>query len=99
MALAMGLKMKKWLTNSQFELREESKFFKKSFVRFNIIRKFVKVDRNVYKTANKSALTHTYQILLSSNQAELSSRSFTHFFYRLKLLWGEACQKRFIFYR
>jgi len=26
----MGLKVKKWLTNSQFELREESYFFKKN---------------------------------------------------------------------
>ena len=37
-----------------------------------IIRYFVKVDRNVYITANKSALIHTNQILLSSNRLEVS---------------------------
>ena len=30
-APAIGLKVKKWLTNSQFELREESYFFKKIY--------------------------------------------------------------------
>ena len=35
---------------------------------------FVKVDQNVYKTANKSALIHTNQIqLLSSNRPEAES--------------------------
>ena len=37
-----------------------------------IIRYFVKVDRNVYITANKSARLHTNQIFLSSNRLEVS---------------------------
>ena len=36
-----------------------------------IIRKFVKVVRNVHITANKSSLIHTNQILLSSNRLEV----------------------------
>ena len=37
-----------------------------------IIRLFIKVDRNVYITANKSAPLYTNQILLSSNRLEVS---------------------------
>ena len=39
---------------------------------------FVKIDQNVYKTANKSASIHSCQIPLSSNRLELSSWSFIH---------------------
>ena len=57
----MGLKVKKWLTNSQFELREQWYFFKKKNLSsgLKIIHLFVKVDRNVYKTAKESAMIHT----------------------------------------
>ena len=61
-------------------------FLKKCIERFQIIRLFVKVDQNVYKTAIKSASIHTNQILLSRNRPELSPRSFTHVF---KLIKGE----------
>ena len=83
-ALAIGLKMKKRLTNSQsrVELREEYYFFKKNLSSgLKIIRSFAKVDRNVYKTTNKSASIHTYQILLSKNRHHLSQVFLT----RLKL--------------
>ena len=40
--------------------------------RFKYYSLFVKEDQNVFKTANKSALIRTYQILLSSNRLELS---------------------------
>ena len=43
-----------------------------------IIHQFVKVDRNVYKTSNKSFMIHTNQLLLFSNWPELSPWSFTH---------------------
>ena len=64
-ALAISLKMKKRLTNSQsrFELREEYYFCKKKLSSdLKIIRSFARVDQNVYKTTNKSASIHTYQI-------------------------------------
>ena len=49
-----------------------------------------KVNQDVYKTANKSASTHTNQTLLSSNRLELSPMIFTHAFKKkLKLLGGE----------
>ena len=83
-ALAIGLKMKKRLTNSQsrFELREEYYFFKQNLSSdLKIIRSFARVDRNVYKTTNKSASIHTYQIPLSSNRHDLSRVFLT----RLKL--------------
>ena len=76
--------MKKRLTNSQsrFEFREEYYFLKKNLSRgLKIIRSFAKVDRNVYKTTNKSASIHTYQILLSKNRHDLSQVFLT----RLKL--------------
>ena len=76
--------MKKRLTNSQsrVELREEYYFFKKNLSSgLKIIRSFAKVDRNVYKTTNKSASIHTYQILLSKNRHDLSQVFLT----RLKL--------------
>ena len=72
-ASAMGLKVKKLLTNSQFELRRILIFFKKSIKRFknySLICLFV--DGNVYKTANKSTMIYTNQILLCSNWPELS---------------------------
>ena len=60
----------------------------------------VKVDRNVCKTANKSAIIHTNQILLCSNWPELSPWPIKRFLKRLKLLSGDiACQKRFVFFR
>ena len=62
---------------------------------------FVKVGRNVYKTANKSA-SMTNQILLSILAIKQSYlHDLSHMFLkRLKLLWGEiAGQKRFVFYR
>ena len=62
--------------------------FKKSIEWFNIIRLFVKVDRTVYKTANKGAMIQTNQILFASNRAELSSRSFTHVFKKIKTTMG-----------
>ena len=43
-----------------------------------IIHQFVKVDRNVYKSSNKSFMIHTNQLLLFSNWPELSPWSFTH---------------------
>ena len=48
------------------------------------------MDRNVYKTANKSTSIHTNQILLSSSRLELSPWSFTRFlkdlnYYEVKL--------------
>ena len=47
-------------------------FLQKSIVRFKIIRKFVEVERNFYKTFNKSASINTNQVLLSCNRLELS---------------------------
>ena len=42
-------------------------FFKNLSSSLKIIRQFDKEDKNVYKTANKSASIHTNQTLLSSN--------------------------------
>ena len=78
--------MKKRLTNSQsrFEFGEEYYFLKKKLSSgLKIIRSFAKVDRNVYKTTNKSASIHIYQILLSSNRHGLSNSQV--FLTRLKL--------------
>ena len=63
--------------------------FKKSIERFKIIRWFVKVDRNVYKTANKSFSIHTNQILLSILAIKHSYlHDLSHMFLnRLKLLY------------
>ena len=61
--------------------------FKKSIERFKIIRWFVKVDRNVYKTANKSVSIYTNEILLSIlaiKQGYVSPRSFTHVVKKIK---------------
>ena len=49
-----------------------------------IIRLFIKVDRNVYITANKSAPLYTNQILLSSNRLEVSPWSFRHVFKKIE---------------
>ena len=85
--------MKKWLTSTQLELREEYKFFlKKSIKQY-----FIKVDRIVYKTANKSSSIDTKEFLLSSNRPELSPWSFTHVFKTFKLLWGEIAWKELRF--
>ena len=70
--------------------------FKKSIERFKIIRWFVKVDRNVYKTANKSVSIHTNPSFDSSNQAEaeLSPRSFTHVFKKTKTIIRWNCRTK-----
>ena len=63
---------------------ENLKFFKSLLSGIKIICLFVKVDQNVYKTANKSASLQTNQMLLSSNQLELSPRSFTNLFKKVE---------------
>ena len=63
---------------------ENLKFFKSLLSGIKIICLFVKVDQNVYKTANKSASLQTNQMLLSSNQLELSPRSFTYLFKKIE---------------
>ena len=45
--------------------REKSYILWKILSGLKIIRHFVKVDWNYYKTANKSISIHTYQIVLS----------------------------------
>ena len=50
---------------------ENLKFLKHLLSGIKIICLFVKVDQNVYKTADKSASLQTNQMLLSSNQLEL----------------------------
>ena len=51
---------------------------------FQKLIKPVKVDQNVYKTADKNASIHTNQALLSSNRLELSPWSFTHGFKKIE---------------
>ena len=63
---------------------ENLKFFKSLLSGIKIICLFVKVDQNVYKTANKSASLQTNQMLLSSNQLELSPWSFTYLFKKVE---------------
>ena len=63
---------------------ENLKFFKSLLSGIKIICLFVKVDQNVYKTANKSASLQTNQMLFSSNQLELSPRSFTYLFKKVE---------------
>ena len=63
---------------------ENLKFFKSLLSGIKIICLFVKVDQNVYKTANKSASLQNNQMLLSSNQLELSPRSFTYLFKKVE---------------
>ena len=87
----MGLKVKKWLTNSQFQLQEESYFLKKNLLSGL---KIIQVDWNVYKTANKSAMIHTYQILLCSNWPELSPWSFTHVFKKIETTMRWNCTSK-----
>ena len=67
-------------------------FLKKSIVRFKIIRKFVEVERNFYKTFNKSASINTNQVLLSCNRLELSPWSYTHVFKKIAttLRWNST---------
>ena len=59
-----------------------------------IIRYFVKVDRNAYITANKSALIHTNQILLSSNRLEVSPWSFTNVFKKTETTMRWNCMSK-----
>ena len=67
-------------------------FLNKSIVRFKIIRKFVEVERNFYKTFNKSASINTNQVLLSCNRLELSPWSSTHVFKKIAttLRWNST---------
>ena len=51
---------------------ENLKLLKSLLSGIKIICLFVKVDQNVYKTANKNASLQTNQMLLSSNRLELS---------------------------
>ena len=75
-------------------------FFKKNLSSgLNIIRLFVKVDQNVYKTDNKSASIHMKSFFLTIGWSYLHDLSH-RFLKRLKLLWGEmAFQSRLVFYR
>ena len=59
-----------------------------------IIRKFVKVVRNVHITANKSSLIHTNQILLSSNRLEVFPWSFTHIFKKIETTMRWNCMSK-----
>jgi len=63
-----------------------------------IIRSFVKVNRNVSKTANKSASIHSNQILLSSllssNRLELSPWSFPHVFNKIETTMRWDCMSK-----
>ena len=76
--------MKKWLILS-LNYEKNLNSFKKSIVRFKIIRYFFKVDRNVYKTAHKSASIHRIKSFLPIGQSYLHDRSHT-FLSRFKLL-------------
>ena len=71
---------------------ENLKFLKRLLSGIKIICLFVKVDQNVYKTANKSASLQTNQMLLSILAISLSYlHDLSHtFLKRLKLLWGKA---------
>ena len=59
-------------------------FLNKSSSGSKSFRWFLKVDQNIYKTANKSASIHINQTLLSSNRLKLSPWSFTHVFKRIE---------------
>ena len=59
-----------------------------------IIRRFLKVDQNVYITANKSAPIRTNQILLSSNRLEVSPWSFTHVFKKIETTMRWNCMSK-----
>ena len=63
---------------------ENLKFLKHLLSGIKIICSFVKVDQNVYKTANKSASLQTNQMLLSSNQLELCPWSYTYLFKKVE---------------
>ena len=69
-------------------------FLKNLSCGLKIIRKFVEVDRNFYKTFNKSLSIHTNQILLSCNRLELSPRSFTHVFKKIETTMRWNCMSK-----
>ena len=71
------------------------KFLKQSIERFkNYSLIFVKVDQNVYKTANKSASIHTNKTLRYSNRLELSPWSFTHIFKKIETTLRWNCMSK-----
>ena len=67
-----------------------SSFIKNLSCGLKIICLVVKVDQNVYKTANKSASIHTNEIILSNNRLKLSPWSFTQVFKKIEttLRWN-----------
>ena len=71
---------------------ENLNFFKKIYL--ETICLFVRVDRNVNKTAEKSASIHTNQIFLSSNRLELSPWSFRHIFQNIETTMRWNCTSK-----
>ena len=69
-------------------------FLKKALWWFKNYSLIVKVNRNVSKTANKSASIHSNQILLSSNRLELSPRSFPHVFNKIETTMRWDCMSK-----
>ena len=69
----------------------------KGFVKRHLISRIVKVDQNVYRTANFSASIHTCtnQILLSSNPLELSPWSVRHILKTIETMWWTCMWKVF----
>ena len=69
-------------------------FLKKALQWFKNYSLIVKVNRNVSKTANKSASIHSNQILLSSKRLELSPWSFTHVFKKIETTMRWNCMSK-----
>ena len=69
-------------------------FLKNLSCGLKIIRKFVEVERNFYKTFNKSLSIHTNQILLSCNRLELSPWSSTHVFKKIETTMRWNCMSK-----
>ena len=76
----------------------KSQIFKYLSSGFQIIRLFVKAERNNYKTTNKSASIHANQILLSSNRLELSSWFYTQVFKKIEtsITWNYISKAHFL---
>ena len=88
-------KRRKMLKHDYWRLISRIFIFLKSLSSgLKIIHSFAQVDRNVYKTANKSASIHTNQILLSSNRLELSPWSFTHVFKKIETTMRWNCMSK-----
>ena len=68
-----------------------SNFLKNLSCGLKIICLVVKVDQNVYKTANKSPSIHSNEIILSNNRLKLSPWSFTQVFKKIETTMRWNC--------